>query len=353
METIPIKTKALFVDDEQFLIQGLQRLLRPLRDEWDITFVTSAHDAIALLVKEEFSVLVTDMRMPAMNGAELLHEVVKLRPSTMRIILSGQADLDSILSSICTSHQYIAKPCDGDDLKHLLTKIRALRQSVNNQQLQSFISQITHIPCQPDIYDAFFAELSVEAPSLTKLSQYVCQDIGMTVRILQIANSSCLNQKNEIFCPAQAVTLLGVELLKSLVNISGIFKKYEALADQGITDKSAAALKALNMNSILVSNAARQTALLEKAPENIVNLHASAGLLHDIGKIILMLFEPEKYLAVLLPDANKGFVNVENSREFGLFGTTHNEVGAYFLGLWGLPDQIVEAVGSYAEDDIV
>ena len=81
--------KVLFVDDEANVILALKRMLRPLRNEWKMEFVTSGAEALGVLEKEKYDVVVTDMRMPEMDGAQLLETVREKYPGIVRIILSG------------------------------------------------------------------------------------------------------------------------------------------------------------------------------------------------------------------------------------------------------------------------
>ena len=88
--------KILFVDDAPKVLEGLCRMLRPQRQEWNMVFVSSGAEALAALTDGKFDVLVTDMRMPGMDGAELLAHVRVLYPHMVRIILTGQCSRDSL-----------------------------------------------------------------------------------------------------------------------------------------------------------------------------------------------------------------------------------------------------------------
>src|SRR3954471_3561241 len=107
----------LFVDDESKVLDGLKRSLRPLRNEWNMTFVTSGVEALKTLEQAPFDVVISDMRMPGMDGAQLLKEVHQRYPQTVRIVLSGQSDQESIYRSIGSTHLYLAKPCETEQLK--------------------------------------------------------------------------------------------------------------------------------------------------------------------------------------------------------------------------------------------
>ena len=120
--------RVIFVDDEPRVLEGLQRMLRPKRNEWDMTFVGSAQAALDALKAEPCEVVVTDMRMPGMNGAELLEVVQREYPDTIRLILSGQAETESVMKALGVSHQFLSKPCDAEILQGTIcARFRAAR----------------------------------------------------------------------------------------------------------------------------------------------------------------------------------------------------------------------------------
>ena len=87
-----MKKQILFVDDEPLVLQGLRRSTHAMRHEWDMTFLDSSEGALRFLEKSPVDVVVSDMRMPGMNGAELLARVCELSAQTVRVMLTGNAD---------------------------------------------------------------------------------------------------------------------------------------------------------------------------------------------------------------------------------------------------------------------
>ncbi len=130
-----MKKRILFVDDVQKVLDGLKRMLRSMHKEWEMEFVDSGSKALALMAEEQFDVIVSDMRMPEMDGAELLTQVMKLYPSTVRIVLSGHSERETILRSVGLSHQYLAKPSDAATIKETVTC--ALKDVLNSDRLLS------------------------------------------------------------------------------------------------------------------------------------------------------------------------------------------------------------------------
>lgn len=115
----------LFVDDEPNVLSGLQRLLRPMRHEWDMYFAAGGKEALSLLAEKQVDVIVSDMKMPGMDGAALLEEVRQRYPQTTRIILSGYSEKELSIRTTGTVHQYLSKPCNPDTLRDAIHVVKA------------------------------------------------------------------------------------------------------------------------------------------------------------------------------------------------------------------------------------
>src|SRR5579862_1975913 len=109
--------RILFVDDERRVLEGLQRMLRPHRSQWHMRFANSGQEALAMLEEGSYDVIVSDMRMPGMDGAQLLETVRERYPGMIRIVLSGHSDVEAALRAVPVAHQFLAKPCDAEKLQ--------------------------------------------------------------------------------------------------------------------------------------------------------------------------------------------------------------------------------------------
>ncbi len=108
--------RVLFVDDEPNVLDGIRR---QLRTKLDLETAIGAAAGLKLIEeKGPFAVVVSDMRMPEMNGARFLAEVNKISPGTVRMVLSGQADLESTVAAVNEGHifRFLFKPCDSEKL---------------------------------------------------------------------------------------------------------------------------------------------------------------------------------------------------------------------------------------------
>lgn len=331
-----MKTRILFVDDEPRVLQGLNRMLYGLRNEFEMEFVDSGEKALEVLSQKPFDVIVTDMRMPGMNGADLLAKVSELYPETIRFILSGHSDQHLILKSVGTTHQYLNKPCDPETLKNAIRRAIGLRTLLADEKVRKLAGEIKSLPSLPQVYVEFMNELRRPDPSIQRIGQIIAKDIGMTAKVLQLVNSAFFGLPRRVSDPAQAVTLLGLEVIKGLVFTVHIFSELKLDRPCGISTEQ------LWIHSTTVGFAARKIAESLGYDANNRGDALVAGMLHDAGKLMLAANIPERYAEVARLARDRGVPLVVAERE--LLGITHAELGGYLLGLWAFPDSIVEGV---------
>ncbi|MDL1888969.1 HDOD domain-containing protein [Nitrospirales bacterium NOB] len=326
----------LFVDDEPRVLEGLRRMLRPMRDEWNMTFVTSGPDALDMLAQAPFEVVVSDMRMPGMDGAQLLNEVHRRYPHIVRIVLSGQSDQVLIYRSIEATHQYLGKPCDADILKQMVMRACALREALASDTLRAVVAGMQQIPSRPSLYDEIRKEAASEHASLKTLGAIISKDMGMTAKILQLANSAYFGLRRNVTTPEQAVNMLGLDTIQALVLTVQVFSSFPSGGDSFIS------MDRLWTESLEAGALARAIAKAEQASAVMADQAYIAGLLHDVGTLVFVANVREQYNAAFSAAHDKNLTLSELERQE--FGATHAEIGAHLLRLWGLVDPIVEAV---------
>ena len=331
-----MKSRILFVDDERSVLEGLQRMLRCFRREWDMYFALSGEQALTIMEANPIDIIVTDMRMPGMNGAQLLTEVMQRHPSIIRIVLSGHADSALIVESVSVTHQYISKPCDPQTLKSTIVRATELRALLEDANLRYLASQMGVLPSLPSPYLEMAQELQSPEASIQKVGQIIARDPGMTAKILQLANSSFFGRRRQVSNPAEAVSYLG------LVRIQCLFLTIHAFSQFNAPDNQYLSGERLWKHSMCTAALAKQIAEAERAEKRTVEQAFTAGLLHDIGTLMLACRLPKRH-AEAFDCARANNVPLWIAERETLCAS-HAEVGAYLLGLWALPDPIVEAV---------
>ena len=330
------KRHILFVDDEPMVLKGLQRALRKMRGDWEMTFASSSKEALDILGAEPYDVIVSDLRMPEMDGAQLLAEVKSKHPEVVRIILSGQVEQETTFKSVQLAHQSLSKPCDADILKHTLNKLFGLRNLLADESIKRIVSQTETLPSLPAVYTEIVSELQAPDPSVQKVGDIIANDLAMAAKILQVVNSAFFGLVRKISNPKEAVMLLGTETIKALVLSVKIFSQFnqKKLAWFNFDD--------LFNHSMSVSMFAQTITKEEHLDQNLVNHSLMAGMFHDLGKLILVTNFQAPYQKLLTEarQTGKNLWDLEND----LFGTSHAEIGAYLMGLWGLEYPVIEAI---------
>ena len=99
--------RIIFIDDEQNVLHGLQRMLRPMRHQWEMAFASNGEDGLAMFESAPFDVIVTDMRMPGMDGVAILEQVRSRWPHAVRIVLSGYTAVEAAFRAARVAHQFL------------------------------------------------------------------------------------------------------------------------------------------------------------------------------------------------------------------------------------------------------
>ena len=331
-----MKRRILFVDDEKNILDGLRRMLWQMRTDWEMTFTQSGLQALDVMAESAFDVVVTDMRMPHMDGAELLSIVKERHPGAVRIILSGYAEREMTLKAFRVAHQYLAKPSDSDTFKRVIGRSCALWSLLENEALKYLVSKVDSLPSDPDVYTRIMTMLDQPEVFAQEIGPVIEEDLGMTAKILQMVNSAFFGLPRKFTDISQAVVYLGSKTFKSLALVGGLFSSFDPKSRSGVCPKG------LSLHSRRVAIIARQIANLEGMGKKMAEDAYLAGLLHDVGKLIIADEFPDIYR-----DPTKtAHLNDEFSLklETDALGANHAEIGAYLMGLWGLSVPVVEAI---------
>lgn len=331
-----MKYRILFVDDEHQVLNGLRRMLHGQSREWELHFAPGGKEALELMAATPMDVVVSDMRMPGMDGVQLLTEVKKRFPMTARVTLSGHMDERMIMGSTKVVHQYLTKPCSPETLISVLRRLLALRRYLAEEALADLSSALEHIPSLPKLYLAIQEELQSPRCSLKKIGEIISTDVGMSAKILQLVNSSFFGMYSKVTSPAQAVNLLGTDTVKALVLHVQIFSQYDPRKCPSFS------LARLARHSLMTATLAKRICAMENAPREVQDDAFLAGILHDLGKLIFAVNRPEVYHEILEKAASGNMPLTAVERE--VLGAEHAQLGAYVLGLWGMADPVLEAI---------
>jgi HD-like signal output (HDOD) protein len=315
--------KVLFVDDEPRVLEAIERTLFQLDVDWEVSFAEGGPAALLELEQARYDVIVSDMRMPGMDGATLLTHVCEKHPYVARIVLSGQTDEAAAFRVVHVAHQFLAKPCSSDTLRQVIERTRELRSWLSEERLQAAVGRIDSLPSTPRLFSALSKALDDEKATADTIAAIVREDPAMSSKVLQVVNSSFFSSGSSVSDVRAAVVRLGMKTIRNLALGIGAF---DAAGKNG--SRSSAAVDALQKRSLAIAQLASRIA----QGRDDTDAAFMAGLVCDVGELILA--EPD-------PSAPTGLAPTPAD------AVTHAEVGAFLLGLWGLPFRIVEAVANH------
>lgn len=304
------KPSVLFVDDESCVLRSLHRGLRRHFRDWELIFEERPEKALKQLGTFSPWVVISDKRMPHMDGIEFLEHVRKHCPLAVRIMLSGETDTGNALPAAGVAHLMLPKPFEMEDVIDALHAARCLRELPIPLHLREEIGCIDSLPVLPAVYQALVSYLDQTSdPESEKIAEIITQDMAILSKILQLANSAFFGFSTPATSAIDAVVRLGQGMIKNLVLCAGLFKQ-DSIGNT--SEHEQLCLQAEHVASIM--RALGQEMNLSRAE---VDRHYVVGMLHNVGGLI--------------------------SGETG--NTERNAViSAYLLKLWGFDSDTVTAV---------
>lgn len=335
------KIRMLFVEDEPAVLGVLKIGMRPMAGEWDMHFVEDGEAALALIKQQPFDVVVSDMRMPGMNGAQLLNHVLQLHPRAVRIILSGYSDLQDVISSVGLVHQFLHKPCSLIDLRNCLKRIADLNRRLQQDELLTLAARLTHVPSVPGLYLEILQALQSPTASTQRIADIAARDPALSAKLLQLSNSAFFGSDRTVYSVAEAVQFLGVGMIQSLALAVPLFSAFDR------NKCPAFSIERLWQHSVQTAILARWLVHEYLEDPSLAEQAFAAGILHDIGQIMLASGMSREYADVLagIQSQPEPLCQAERKK----FQATHAEMGGYLLALWGLPFSLVDAVAYHHE----
>lgn len=329
----------LFVDDEPRILGGLRRMLRTHRDRWDMSFAEGAEAALAALRDRPCDVIVSDYRMPGMNGAQLLERVRLEYPGTARVILSGQTNEDNLLSIMVLAHEFLTKPSSPEQLVATVERLIDVRTTSGTGTRPD----VQSLPSPPHTLIELTAALDNDEASARSIGTIIEQDPAATAKVLQLVNSSAYTVGRKISDVGQAVALLGLHTVRGLVLMHDLIRTFDVAG--GVP---AEWIEGLTVHSVETSRLCRMFADGTEWESNAF----TAGLLHEVGQLVLASTRPREFSEALdawrgpeAQPADAAFLCVPES---AIIGFSHIDAGADLLRFWGLPDAVIKAVAGHA-----
>lgn len=324
----------LFVDDEKSVLRSLRRAF--LKSGHKLYFADSGELALKMLAadKGRIDMVLSDMRMPGMDGYIFLKEVKEKYPEVIRLILSGFVEETYVYKALIdgSAKTYLAKPWSSKKLIDLVNGLIETEGKLKDKNLLEIINTVDELPVLPKIYHQIMTLIDADA-DFDKIVALIEQDPAMTAKVLQVANSAFF--KGGTASLKRAAVFVGLMTLKDIVAGSAVFT---ALAATALGPYSIETIweHAVTCNGLVCEM--YELIHDEKIPEDL----ASVGLLHNVGLLVMLKYFPEE-LAKIVVLQKKHPEKSSLLLEEAVISVDHARLGAYLLNWWNMPYPLVEA----------
>jgi putative nucleotidyltransferase with HDIG domain len=326
----------LFVDDDSNILDGIRRMLHGDRNRWTLQFAVGGASALKACETNSFDVVISDMLMPGMDGATLMGHIRDRFPNIARVILSGYTDAALSARAAGVAHRFLVKPCSAAELQSTIERVCTLQELICAPEIRKIVGSVGELPSLSTTLIDLRKAVNNPDASIGAVAAVIEQDIAMAAKVLQLTNSAFFGLAQKVTSLPTAVSYLGMETIKNLALASEAFRIFrpDSRVPQSVCDS-------IQQHSLSAAAIASALPLDRETRE----LTVVAALLHDIGRLFLASVMPIEFCASLALASARGCRAYEAEEE--LLGTSHAEIGAYLLGLWGIPNLAVEAIAHH------
>jgi HD-like signal output (HDOD) protein len=329
------KSILLAVADPQALVEMTQAL----GAGWEPTSVASEADALQQLEARSFDALLVDFNFGTPDASDLLNGASEKRPETARFLMAYEADLALVAAKVSGSHQILPKPLEPASFKSRIEE--GVTDSSSDQTTSSPATDPGAAPLVPAIYSEVLKALETPGVTNEQVGKLIALDSALTTELLRLTKSAYMGLPRDISEPTQAVESLGLDAVKALVTALRFLAEHSHLKPCYLS------IDQIWQHSTNVAQIARDLVLFETEDRALASQALAAGLLHDLGKVVLVTNFADLYGRVYSLARKQPVPVWEIEKE--MFGATHGEVGACLVGMWNMPGPIVEATAMHHE----
>ena len=329
----------MFVDDGPGAVQALWPVLAGREDVWSVTFAGTGVEAMESLREQCFDVVVCNLTLADMNGADVLNFVQEDTPNTLRVIQSSPEQREDALL-VRAAQLYLVKPCDPAALENLIQRAGSLNEQLGSLSLRRLVGQMGQLPSVPRVYSELSRVMDDPASGAEEIAEVMRRDVALTAKVLQIVNSSFFSLSQTVTDVRQAVACLGQSMVRNMVLSASLYSKFNTANASCPFDPD-----------VFQAHAHRTAAVAQSLMDDSADRADAftAGILHDTGKLVIascMPVQSGEIFALGLENPQHVHLN-----ERAILGVCHAEIGGFLLKKWGLPYTVVEAVTQHHDPD--
>ena len=322
--------RVLLVDDDEAVLEGLRKALR-VQPDWTVEVAPGGRAALETLARQAYDAVVTDARMPGVDGEALLRTLRERWPATLRVVLSGEIATASAERLLALSQLLVAKPVKAKVLYRLVEVALRAREQLTDPALQALVGKLGALPSAPRGFLELDALLGSGEYELDEVASLVRRDPGISTNLLKVVNSAWFGLAAPVLSIREAVRHLGGNALRALVLAAGVFPGGGTVAAQLMEEAM--------VRLAIVTALGRRV-----SPGGWLEAASTAAVVCDVARLFLSQCKPLEW-ARCEALISQGQPRCE--AELASFGADHALLGATALGQWALPAEVVLAVARH------
>jgi HD-like signal output (HDOD) protein len=327
-------TRLLCVHPEPRAFEPLRRALLECQRDWDLIAVPGAREALASLANGPADAVIVAHVPPALDARALLLDVRDRSPEAVRVLMASHAHEAAVAAAQSAAHRTLPSDAGPAALIETLRQSFALHALVSAPGMRSLVGRIGDLPGVPRVYALLTRRLDSGDTSIEEIAELLEDDGALAARVLKLANSAYFGRDQAVTSLGVAAARLGTRLLKGLVLTAEVDDRFDGSVAGFDRDRYQ---RHVTLVARIASSLEPRAAWKDDA--------FTGGLLHDVGKLVLASRMPEVERENLAAAAQQDRPLHEIERE--RLGVHHGAIGAYLLGLWGLPSVLVDAAARH------
>lgn len=337
--------KVVIIKGDATRSDRVRSLLGDGADKWSPVFVDNVDEALQVLKQggADVSAMVAEPEQWTSKNSILLDELKVKHPSvaplSFSVVPQRPAQKEKVAQTTAKANplETVASATDPGHLRVMLDRTHALHKLLTNEDVRELVSAVDQLPSLPTTHLALMQAAARPNSTVQEITDIIQSDPAMSVKVLQLVNSSLFGQSSRVSSVSQAVSILGVGLLKGLTASAHVFSALDASSTKVLS------VERSQLYAMRVARIAQAMASTKQRQDEAF----TAGLLHNIGEIVLAVKRPDEFFDVIQRCAETNEWRISVERE--LLGVTHPEVGAQLLTNWGIPFPIVEVAAFHHE----
>lgn len=318
----------LLIDDINQEIRRMRSIIS--KNGYTTFYASNEEEAINIISSNRIDMVIFYLKQLSINSLALIKNIKEDYPFSLRVVLSGYEDENLVIRILGSNlaKLFLMNNVNEDNILSLIKNLFEVESILKNKNLLLAINSIDELPILDNVYHNV-SSLIMKNADINKIAKAIEEDQSIVIKVLHIANSAFYGIKTASI--RTAINYLGLSNIKNIILATNAF---DYLNGSEFKHEKELLWNHANQTNKIATQLYKSI-LKKEMPDTF----ATAGLLHDIGKLVLLKNHPNEYREIL---RMKGAGDIDVEKRF--LSVSHVEIGGYLLNWWEMPHPIIEAV---------